>query len=159
MAEIQRHLIKRGKRNPISQRLHKKKDIEATAGWRLNLNRILHILVVRSVTLTRSLLTSCFQTELEANTQANDPATNTHSTVSGSDPGSSNINVVPDFRRGVSNTRPIVSNIHRSTLKTREHGQNPAASPSSTVTTTGKLLTAAQTHARSAVSTADESVV
>ena len=50
MDEIQRHIVERGKSNPISRRYHAKDDKKATATWRLDLYRILHVFNVRSVT-------------------------------------------------------------------------------------------------------------
>ena len=48
--EIRRIIIKRGKRNVISRRYHAKDDKAAIAAWKLELNRILHVFNVRSVT-------------------------------------------------------------------------------------------------------------
>jgi hypothetical protein len=50
MDEIQRHIIERGKRNGISRRFHKKDDTEAIATWRSDLDRILRVFKVCSVT-------------------------------------------------------------------------------------------------------------
>ena len=50
VAEIQRHIIKRGKRNAISRHYHAKDDRDAIVAWRLDLNGILHVFDVRSVT-------------------------------------------------------------------------------------------------------------
>ena len=63
-AEIQRNIIKQGKRNPISQRYHAKDDKEAIATWRLRLDRVRHIFNVRSVTSALPSLTVRLQTEL-----------------------------------------------------------------------------------------------
>ena len=49
VAEIQKESIKRGKRNVIS-RLFRAGDKKTIATWTLGLDRILHILNVRSVT-------------------------------------------------------------------------------------------------------------
>ena len=48
VAEIQGHIIKRGKRNVISRHYHARDDKDAIATWRLDLNGILHIFNVRS---------------------------------------------------------------------------------------------------------------
>ena len=66
--------MKRSGRNPVSRFLHAKNDKETIATWRSDLNRILHIFNVRSVTLTLQSPITLFQTEL---------AMNTHVTVSG----------------------------------------------------------------------------
>ena len=50
VAEIQGHIIKRGKRNVISRHYHAKDDKDAIATWRLDLSGILHIFNVRPVT-------------------------------------------------------------------------------------------------------------
>jgi len=43
VTEIQRRIIKQGKRNVVSQHLHAKNDKEKIAAWRLDLNRILQV--------------------------------------------------------------------------------------------------------------------
>jgi len=48
--EIQTHIIKRSKRNAISRRYHAKDDEEAIAAWKLDLDGILHVFNVCSVT-------------------------------------------------------------------------------------------------------------
>ena len=50
VAEIQRDAVKQGKRNAISRLLHAKDDKDTIATRRLDLNRILHVFNVRSVT-------------------------------------------------------------------------------------------------------------
>ena len=50
VAEIQRYIIKWGKRNTISRHYHAKDDKNAIVAWRLDLNRILQVFNVRSVT-------------------------------------------------------------------------------------------------------------
>ena len=49
VAEIQRRLVKRDKRNPISRLLRAKNDKNAITAWRLDLNGILQVFNVRSV--------------------------------------------------------------------------------------------------------------
>ena len=49
MDEIQRNIIKRGKRNPISRRYHAKDEKKAIATCRLDLDRVLHVFNVRSI--------------------------------------------------------------------------------------------------------------
>ena len=48
--EIQRNIVKWDKRNTISRHFHSKDDKKAIAAWRLDLDRILHVFNVRSVT-------------------------------------------------------------------------------------------------------------
>ena len=51
LAEIQKNIVdRRGKRNAVSRAFHAKNDKETIATWRLDLNRILHVFDVRSVT-------------------------------------------------------------------------------------------------------------
>ena len=49
VADIERRLVKWGKRNPISRRLCAKNDKETIATWKLNLDRLLQVFNVRSV--------------------------------------------------------------------------------------------------------------
>ena len=56
VAGIQKKIVKWGKRNPISQRFRAKEDKELIATWRLDLEKILHIFNVCSVTPARPLL-------------------------------------------------------------------------------------------------------
>jgi len=53
VTEIQGNIIKRNKRNAISRRFHKKNDNKAIAAWALDLNGILDVLNVCSVTIAR----------------------------------------------------------------------------------------------------------
>ena len=156
VAEIQRHIIERGKRNVISRRYHAKDDKEAIATWRLDLNRILHDFHVCSVTSVWRLLTSRFQTELWINTYPavsgthQDAAANKHTIVSDVHHDISNTEViVSDARHDTPNTNPavsyvrsditnthtVVSGIHRTRLKSHEgaDGQNQAVSPTRTL--------------------------
>ena len=50
MDEIRGHVIERSKRNAISRRYHAKDDEKAIAAWKLDLNGILHVFNVRSIT-------------------------------------------------------------------------------------------------------------
>jgi hypothetical protein len=49
LAEIQRKIIEKGKRNPVSRLLHAKNDKEMIAAWKSDLNKILLVFNVRSV--------------------------------------------------------------------------------------------------------------
>ena len=66
--EIQEKIIKKGERNHISRLVYAKVDKETIAGWKLDLNRILHVFNVCSVVFTWLSLTVPFQTELAINT-------------------------------------------------------------------------------------------
>ena len=50
VANIQRNIIKQGKRNSISRHIHAKSDKEIIASWRSDLNRILQVFNVRLIT-------------------------------------------------------------------------------------------------------------
>ena len=105
MAEIEGNVVELGKRNVVSRLFHSKDDKERIAAWRLDLNRVLHVFNVRSITPLPTLLTTHPQTEL---------AINTHTAVS-------------DIRHDVANTQNIVSDIHR-TIVERQEGINVSVS-------------------------------
>ena len=96
VAEIQRNIVKRGKRNGVTRMFHAKNDKETIATWRLDLNRILHIFNVRSITSVWPLSADHLQTELAINTNV----------------------AVSDIRHEVVNTRTIVTDVHRDMLNT-----------------------------------------
>ena len=80
--------------------------------WRMDLNRILHVFNVRSVTSARPSLTVPLQTEL---------AINTHLAVSDIRRNVVNTHtIVSDVHHGVLDTHAIVSDIHRTVVKGRE---------------------------------------
>ena len=91
VAEIQRKVVKRSKRNVISRLFYAKNDQGAITAWRLDLNRILHIFNVRSLTIIWALLIDCFQTELAIITNV----------------------VVSDIHRDVATAQTVVSGVHR----------------------------------------------
>ena len=112
MAEIQRKVIKQGKRNAVSRLIHARNDKETVAAWKLDLNRILHVFNVCSVTFARSSLTVRFQTELAINTNV----------------------VVSDVRKGVYDTQAIVTDIHRTIVANQEGNNGKGRSVSVTLT-------------------------
>ena len=111
VAEIQRNVIKRGKRNAASRFFHAKSDKETIATWRSDLNGILLVFNVRSASSAWPLLTAHSQTEL---------AISTHVAVS-------------DIRHGVANTHAIVSDIHRTMVKSQDGGDGKTLSVSATL--------------------------
>ena len=165
VTEIQGQIIKRGKRNAISRRYHRKDDKEAIATWRLDLDRILHVFDVRSVTSVRWLLISRVQTRLVGNPHSTVSDTrhdiaNVHTTVSDTHHDTPDTdNIVPDVRHDVSNSRPVVSkvrsdvanphttasDIYRDKLKGREGvgGQSQAVSVAHDPTVIKQSLTTA----------------
>jgi len=124
MDEIQRHIIKRGKRNVISQHYRAKDDKEAITAWRSDLDGILRVFDVCFVTPARRSLTFRFQTELgvEAHATTSDThqnTTNKPTIVSDIHRDSSNAGaIVPDIHRGVSNTSPVVSDVRSDVAET-----------------------------------------
>ena len=86
VAEIERKVVKLGKRSVVSGLFHSKNDKERIAAWRLDLNRILHVFNVRSIISSPAFLTTRFQTEL---------AINTHGAVVNTQ------NIVADIRRTI----------------------------------------------------------
>jgi len=56
MDEIQRHIIKRGRRNAVFRRYHAKDDKEAITSWKLDLDRTIRVFNVCSVAPARRLL-------------------------------------------------------------------------------------------------------
>ena len=80
VAQIQRSVVKLGKSNPISRRLHAKNDKDTIAAWKSDLNRILQVFNVRStVPCLPIFLTSRFQTELAL--QTHEVVSDIHRTV------------------------------------------------------------------------------
>ena len=101
MAEIQGKVVKQSRRNAVSRLLHARNDKETIGGWKLELNRILHVFNVRPVILYWSSLTVGFQTEL---------AVTTHVTVSDTHTIVSNIREdVSKIREGIGSQLQLVS--------------------------------------------------
>jgi len=125
VAEIQRKIIKRGKRNVVSRLFHAN-DEKAIANWRLGINRILHVFNVRPATSVWPSLTFCSQTDLGTNIHVtvsdnHRDTANTHTIVSGVRRDTPNAGTtVPDIRHDVSKPHAIVSDVHRNTLRSHE---------------------------------------
>ena len=68
VAEIREKITEKRGRNLVSRLVHAKDDKETIGGWKLDLNRILHVFNACSVTFTWLSLTVPFQTELAINT-------------------------------------------------------------------------------------------
>ena len=69
LAEIEKKIIKMGKRNAVSRLLHAKNDKEAIETWRRDLNRVLLIFNVSTLSTVFDLLTVSFQTKLGIDTR------------------------------------------------------------------------------------------
>ena len=106
MAQIQRSAVEPDKRNVISRVFNPKKDKDAIAAWRSDLDRIVRVFEVHStVRSLPTLLTAHPQTEL---------ALYTHVAVS-------NIHGdVVDIREDVANARELISDVHRAVVKDQE---------------------------------------
>ena len=63
------NITRRGKQNAISRRLNTENNNGAISTWRSDLNKILHVFNVRSITLVRLSLAFRLQTEPRTNTQ------------------------------------------------------------------------------------------
>jgi hypothetical protein len=81
VAEIQRKVVKQSRRNAVSRLLHARNDKETIGGWKLELNRILHVFNVCPVVSSWSSLTVGFQTELAVTTHVT--VSDMHTIVSG----------------------------------------------------------------------------
>ena len=115
VAQIQRNIVKLGKQSTISRMFHARSNKDTIAAWMSDLDRILQVFKVRpAVPSLPLLLTIHVQTEL---------AIHTHVAVSDTR------GVVSDIHRDVANTREIVSDIHRTMVK----GQERADSKNQTV--------------------------
>jgi hypothetical protein len=165
VAEIQRKIVKQGKRNAVSRHFHSKNDEETIATWRSDLNRILLAFNVRSVGLVWPLLTVHFQTELAINAHvtASDIHHNvvntktivsdvhhdvckTHAIVSNVRDDVANTNtIVSELHHGVANALAIVSDIRRTMVKSQEgnDGQNLSVSIAGTPSITEQTFTIA----------------
>ena len=153
VAEIQRNIVKRRKRNAVSRLFNAKDDKEAIATWKLDLNRILHVFNVRSVVYLRPPLTVRLQTEL---------ALSTHVVVSDTRHGVVNAQtIISDVHQGVLDTQAIVSDIQRTIVKSQEvaDGKSPSVSVTRTPLTTASTLTVVYAQNRSVISTNNESGV
>ena len=118
-----------------------KNDKETIANWRLDLNRILHVFNVSSVTSVWPLLTICFQTELSINT--NIAVSDVHRDVTGTQTVVSSTHViVSELQRDVTSTRTIVSDIHRTMTENQEgtDGKNLLVSITSHFVTESTLI-------------------
>ena len=154
MAQIQRSAVEPDKRNYVSRIFNPKKDKDAVAAWRSELDRIVHVFEVRSpLHSLPALLIVHLQTEL---------AIHTHLAVSDvrEDVGDIRVDVgdirggVVDIREDVANTRELVSDIHRTMLKGQEgvDNKNNMVGNHGIGFVIGKFLQLLQTQARFAIS-------
>ena len=124
MVEIQKHIVRKGKRSVFSRPFHTKDDSETIAAWRSDLDRIRSAVEVRSFisAFCLKIVNSFYlQTELATGPGANDPTvlqgtSDTHVTVS--DPQDDVPNPgVPENRRDDSKTNVIIPGVdHGSAL-------------------------------------------
>jgi hypothetical protein len=121
VAEIQGKVVKKGKRNPVSQLFGSKNDKDAIASWRQDLNRILHIFNVRSTNpVWRSLRDPLLiQTELLMNNNRmlldNKTALQDNKTIL-----LDNHTMLQDNKTMLQDNRTMLSDIHRDVLAGQE---------------------------------------
>ena len=130
LGEIQREIVKKGKRNAVSRLFHAKIDKETIAAWKSDLAKALLIFNVRSVVAVWLSLTACSQTEL---------ALNTHTIVTGMDRNVMSTHIiVSGIDHNVVNTHTMVSDIHHIMVKSQEavDGKNTSVSITCTLFTT-----------------------
>ena len=110
----------------ISRHLLAKNDKEKIAGWRSDLNRILHVFSVRSISSVWRLLTLHSQTKL---------AINTHVIVSDTRA------IVSGLEHNFTSAQTMVSEIHRTVVKGQEGsgGKNLPVSDSHPLSIVGRL--------------------
>jgi len=131
----------------VSRLFHAKDDKEAIAAWRLELNRILHVFNVRSVTSVRPSLTARIQTELSISTHVvvsdiHHDVVNTHTIVSDVHRGVVNTStVVSELQDNVMNTHAIVSDIRRNMLAGQEGAGGQHHSVSVALPNNNRMLT------------------
>ena len=99
MAQIQRGIVKLGKRNAISRFFHARDDNDTIVAWHSDLDRILQVFKVRStVPSLPTLLTINLQTELVVHTHV----------------------AVTETRHDVAYTREVAPDIQRAVVKVQE---------------------------------------
>jgi hypothetical protein len=126
LGEIQREIVKKGKRNTVSRLFHAKIDKETITAWKSDLAKALLIFNVRSVVAVWLLLTVCSQTEL---------ALNTHTIVSGIDRNVTSAHaIVSRIDHNAANTHTIVSDIHHIMVNSQEGVSDKNTSVSITCT-------------------------
>ena len=118
MVEIQKHIVRQGKRSVFSRPFHTNDDSETIAAWRSDLDRIRNVVEVRSFASAFCLKIVnyfCLQTELATGPDANDPTvlqgnSDAHATASDPHDDASNPGV-PENRRDDSKTSVIVPGV------------------------------------------------
>ena len=124
IAEIQRRITKRGKRNVFFRSFYTD-DEETIATWKSNLDNIRHVFNVRSFIRAQSLLTFRFQTEFTTNMGVNVPEIR-H--------GASNIHVVSEVRGDVAGGRTAAPSVLFDKMGHQEHANDKSRAASTTIT-------------------------
>ena len=128
MDKIQEMVIEKGRRNRLSRLVNARNDKTTIAAWKFDLNRILSVFNVRSITCLRSPLIVGFQAEL---------AINTNVVVSDVHQGVENTQaIISELQHDVASTRTIVSDIHRTMVEGRERADDKNLSVGATGTQT-----------------------
>jgi hypothetical protein len=119
VAEIERKIIEQGKKNPVSRFFHAKSDKEMIATWKSDLNRILHVFTVCSLSEffgSRQLLH--LQTELAVTTHI--VVTDTHLKVTDTQVVVEHTHTtVTETKIVAEDTHTMVADIHRTVLAGR----------------------------------------
>jgi hypothetical protein len=110
MGEIERNIIKQGKRNAICRLVRAKSDKRRVTDWNVNLDGILQALNVRSVTPVLPSLNSRTQTELTTRTPVVTSNTRREAV--------NTLTIVSDVHNDVSNTHLTVSEVHATATNT-----------------------------------------
>ena len=145
VAQIQRSVVEPDKRNIFSRILNPKKDKDAIAAWRSELDRIVHVFEVCSTVCSLpTLLTVHLQMELALHT--NVAVSNVREDVG---------HGVVVIREDIANTHELVSDMHRTLLKSQEgvDGMNQTVGKRGVLFVIQKFLQLPQTRARFAIST------
>lgn len=120
MAEIKRDIIVLNGRSTIANVVYSKSNKEKIAAWRAELDRILQVFKVRSITTLSASLIIRLQTELAINTNV----------------------TVTDIQCDIANTKAIVSDTHRMVKRSeRTDGRNASVSGRCVLTITEQFLT------------------
>ena len=104
ISEIEKNIIKRGKRNPVSRHFHARDDKEAIAAWGLELNRILRVFKVRFIASVSPSLTFGLQVEFGVNAYRS--VSGVHRDIA------DRYNIGPDVHRGISNAEATLPHVH-----------------------------------------------
>ena len=163
MAEIQRHIARRKKRNLLSRFLHAKDDEKLIAAWKLDIDRIRRVFDVGSFTSARLSLTFCLQSKPATSTdvsvsQLSHDFSNPHTIVSNPSRDTSDAGVItPEVDRDVSGIPPNATSPSSFISEDTDNQNRPVSIPRALLVTRRSLITA-QAYARLAIRLAVDQV-